>query len=333
MDTIFNRKKLKPQPRQSSFSTQDLNQRSVPYDKLAPSPRSPLAVATLSQGLSGTSHISAPITNPTLTSNGTEFNIYSLQRAKPDRKAAYSNNSNDYGPPTSPISSLFSTDSSTTYSDSTASSSVGRPSYAPSFRNLRKSEASPTSDPPTSSIADFGQFSARHNPPLSFVTSPGATIRPASNNTTRSDSTNGSRYSPTVISETQSHFSHLSHFHLSNRYDDFQFPRPETDEEIDALFETLKRTRDFPDMPNLSMDQKWHMVYSDEQIRWKDEQAKRQTLSGQNTSVVDGAPEWYIKKFLDKTITAKQAGSLLISLRSKEMRYDFFPRSHLVCCF
>lgn len=79
------------------------------------------------------------------------------------------------------------------------------------------------------------------------------------------------------------------------------------------------------DMPPLSIEQKWNIVYNDEQLRWKEErqreeQAKRQTETGQPASIIEGSPEWYIKKFLDKTITARQASSLQVSLRGKEMK-------------
>lgn len=68
------------------------------------------------------------------------------------------------------------------------------------------------------------------------------------------------------------------------------------------------------------------MVYNDEHIRWKEDrtredQARKQNETGQPASIVENTPEWYIKKFLDKTVTAKNASSLLVSLRSKEMRY------------
>ena len=83
--------------------------------------------------------------------------------------------------------------------------------------------------------------------------------------------------------------------------------------------------RDLGELPKLTIDQKWHIVYSDEQLRWKEEkqveeQARRQMESGAPPSIIEGTPEWYIKKFLDKTITAKQAGGLQVSLRGKEVR-------------
>jgi cytokinesis protein len=121
------------------------------------------------------------------------------------------------------------------------------------------------------------------------------------------------------------HQSHLSQFyHRHHQSGIFQFPRPETDEEIELLFENVKRTRDLTVLPNISVDQKWHMVYSDMQIRWKEEkqweeQSRKQNETGQSVAIMSATPEWYIKRFLDKTITAKQAGSLLVSLRSKAL--------------
>ena len=92
------------------------------------------------------------------------------------------------------------------------------------------------------------------------------------------------------------------------------------------MFENACRTRDIAEIPNLTIEQKWKIVYTNEQVRWMEEkqleeQARKQSESGQSSAIIDGTPEWYMKKFLDKTITAKQAGSLQVSLRSKEVRY------------
>jgi cytokinesis protein len=150
--------------------------------------------------------------------------------------------------------------------------------------------------------------------------------------TNRSEGNRGSRYAASLSSaDSQSHFPNISqHFYHHSRHgnqDDFNFPRPDNDDDIEALFENVKRTRGLGEMPSLSVEQKWHMVYNDEHIRWEEErkqedQARKQNEMGQpsSASIVENTPEWYIKKFLDKTITAKQAGSLLVSLRSKEVR-------------
>ncbi|KAJ7938156.1 armadillo-type protein [Mycena leptocephala] len=131
-----------------------------------------------------------------------------------------------------------------------------------------------------------------------------------------------SKYAPS------SEGSHILHFHLHRHPngDDFSFPRPETDEEIEALSENVKRTRDLGDLPDLPIEQKWNLFYNDCPVRWKEDkaredQARKQVDSGQPAPIMHDSPEWFIRKFLDKTITPKQAGSLLVSLRSKELSW------------
>lgn len=96
------------------------------------------------------------------------------------------------------------------------------------------------------------------------------------------------------------------------------------------MFDDMKRTRDLGQLPPLSIDQKWHMVESHERIRWKDEktrdeQTRKQQDAGRPAAIEEASPQWYVKKFLDKTITAKQASGLWVSLRGKEMRYVLSP--------
>jgi len=307
MDSLFGRKKNRP--RQFSGSIQGLDERSVPYHKLGPAPRTPIPVGTTNQGLRGatTNVISAPITNPTLTTNGTEFNTFQRPR---DR--TYSSARPPQGS-TSPSTSVANTDS-TLYNDSDKRSQH--------HSKYSLSDASTSSGPMSPSMTDFGHFHPSHNG------SNTQTARPPSR-TSRSDG-RISQYTHSLAgSEHLAHYStHLSnqlHLHRHNPGEEFFFPRPENDEDIEALFENITRMRDLGPLPNLSVEQKWNMVYSDEQIRWKEErqreeQAKKQGESGQPASIVEGTPEWYIKKFLDRTITPKQISSLEVSLRSKELR-------------
>ena len=37
----------------------------------------------------------------------------------------------------------------------------------------------------------------------------------------------------------------------------------------------------------------------------------------------EGSPEWYVRKVMDDSITAKQLGSLSVSLRTQPIRYEF----------
>jgi cytokinesis protein len=104
---------------------------------------------------------------------------------------------------------------------------------------------------------------------------------------------------------------------------DFVFPRP-SDEEIEALFENVVRTRDLSNLPPLTIDQKWSMVESDERLRFNDEkareeQAKKVPEQSRSGMIEEKSPEWYLVKFMDKTITPKDASGLLVSLRGQEL--------------
>jgi len=304
MESIFGRKKARP--RQSSVSGQDLNERSVPYDKLSASGRSPIAVGTVNQGIRG---ISAPNTNPALTVSGTELNKFTMQKNKAERERLYEQHQRRE----SSSASVSTADSSTLIEEH----GVGIPGSSSKLHSqqtarMRRSEAS------SSGNTDFGLFA---NAPGSPIT------RPNSGMTMRSDNNRNSRYAASLTSsDGGTHHSHLSQFyHRHHSTDTFHFPRPDTDEEIETLFQNVKRSRDLGDMLDLHIDQKWHIVYNDEHIRWKEEkqweeQSRKQNETGQPAAIMPESPEWYIKKFLDKTITPKQAGSLLVSLRSKELR-------------
>ena len=312
MDSLFGRKRARP--RQSSVSVQDLNERSVPYDKLSTPSRSPIPVGTINQGLK---EISTPNIT-TLTTSGTVPNKFTLQaqRSKLQKDDPYLQHLRQ----DSPIESISTIDSLTLYSDANEVTLNRVPSPHSPSTQVHRSEAS-TSSSRSENMVDFGQYPVSQ-PYNSFA-------RPTSAVSSRSDINRNSKYTASLASpEGNGHQSHVSQFyHRHHRSEIFQFPRPDTDEEIELLFENVKRTRDIAVLPNLSVDQKWSMVYNDMQIRWKDEkqreeQSRKQNETGQSGAILTESPEWYIKRFLDKTITAKQAGSLLVSLRSKELRYE-----------
>ncbi len=308
MDTLFGRKKSRP--RQSSISGQDL--RSVPYDRVLPGP--PIAVGRPA----GAASISAPTTNPTLTTNGTDLNLRTLQRTRAERERAYAAASAPLPRSGSPSSSLVTDDSSTYHSESTDSISIPPTPSTP--RKLRQSGSSSGRRSPSNhdSIQTLPPIPPT---PLSPLTSSAAsaTLRPMSSSSTRSDN-RSSRY--TFQSEPHSSHSHhhFPHFHRHGTMDDFNFPRPDNDAEIDALFENIVRTRDLGKLPPLTIDQKWHMVESDERIRWRDEKkAKKDPEQSRPGGFEEGSPEWYLSKFLENSITPKGASGLLVSLRGHEV--------------
>lgn len=288
MTSILGKKKSKQR-------TTSISDRSIPYDQLAQPPRSPLPVGTTSGGLSN--YISAPITNPTLTSNGTELNIYTISRTKAEREKAYA----EARKPASPSVSTFNGDAQSLYSDSSGKLSK-------KAGHQRRSEASTSG---SNNYADFGHYPS----------SPSA--RPMS---TRSETNRSSKYAPSFVSDSNSHLSQFYQQVSAKSHNEFHFERPRNDADIEAMFENVMRNRgDVVGLSKLPLDQKWHMVYNHEHIRWNEErskegQSRRQAETG-HAGLTEGTPEWYIQRFMNKTVTPKQASDLQISLRSKELRY------------
>lgn len=124
-----------------------------------------------------------------------------------------------------------------------------------------------------------------------------------------------------------SHFSQIFH---KQHTDEFDFSRPD-DEEIEALFSHVAERRDLPNV-DLTIEQKWKVVYAAEHVRWQEEKTREDKVRKQGeTSGVDpagdGSPEWYIRKFMDGTITSKQVTSVWVSLKGHETRYDHARRN------
>jgi cytokinesis protein len=103
---------------------------------------------------------------------------------------------------------------------------------------------------------------------------------------------------------------------------EFSLPRPADPQEIEYMFERVRQERDMGDAVNMSLEQKWGIVHAHERDRWlqqrrKDAQLRRSAAMGNGQSVIaKDTPEWYMKKFMDQTITAKHVGSLTVSLRT-----------------
>lgn len=316
MTNFLTRKKNRP--RQSSVSTASELGASKPYEELAPSPRSPIHVGTTSQALRGSvpSVISAPITNPTLTTDGTELNIFTMHRSKQEREQLYA--SHPTNRPNSPLNSPSTADSSTIYSESDKTYSHHRSTTSVSETSVSSGRMSP-------SVSDFGGYHAQRKG------SNQQTTRPTSRATARSERM--SMNTRSIVSDSLSQHHHSTHIgnalHVVRHgmgAEEFYFPRPNNDEEIEALFQDIKRSLDLGDnMPNMTIDQKWQMVYNAEHLRWAEErrreqQTKKQVETGQSVSFAEGSPEWYIQRFMERTITPKQASSLEVSLRSNQLR-------------
>ena len=116
----------------------------------------------------------------------------------------------------------------------------------------------------------------------------------------------------------------------------FNFPKPSDDRVIEAQFLDMMNKRNWQAMPDQAKRQmmayptskKWTLVHQDRLVEWQGEQKRRtqarQTVLSQDgshgiMSRVDeeGSPEWYVKRVMNNTITAKQLGSLSVSLRTQ----------------
>lgn len=324
METIFGKRRSRP--RQSSVNAQNLEELSVPYDRTLPA-RSPIPVGTVSQVLrsSASPSISAPFTNPSLTSEGTEFN---KDRKKHERDTHPHSQFPDHSA-RSTLSSAYLTTQSSTQSNHSSWSSIPAASssyLSPKDMSPYTSSAGDPRGPPTT-VTDFGQVSGSsrtsgRKSPIPVNTN--STHRPSSVATSRSD-----RYTPSIESSltAESILSHLPGIHHNHNrqssYDEFFFPRPETDSEIEALFQQVKTRLGIHDSSNITIEQKWQIVHQDEQAKFRAQRKKqhdlrKQAVSGQPNinAIAKDTPEWYLKKFMDSTINPKQAQSLAVSLRT-----------------
>ncbi|KAL9007670.1 MAG: hypothetical protein Q9173_007113, partial [Seirophora scorigena] len=134
---------------------------------------------------------------------------------------------------------------------------------------------------------------------------------------------------PTGLSSTTS-------FHPES----FYLPRPSDDSVIETQFIELMHKRGWHNLPDQARRQmmaypaakKWTLVHQDKLTEWQGEnkrrQTARQTLVGADgaqgiiaRSDEEGTPEWYVRKVMNDTITAKQLGSLSVSLRTQPISW------------
>ncbi len=117
--------------------------------------------------------------------------------------------------------------------------------------------------------------------------------------------------------------------------DGFNFDKPTDDRVIEEQFLALMQKRGWHNLPDQARRQmlaypaakKWTLVHQDRLTEWQGEQ-KRRTMArqtGQYGSAMEmlanaeeeGTPEWYVRKVMDNSISAKQLQSLAVSLRTQ----------------
>jgi len=119
----------------------------------------------------------------------------------------------------------------------------------------------------------------------------------------------------------------------------FYITRPTDDRIIEAQFNDLMLKRGWHNLPEQARRQmmaypaakKWTLVHNDRLTEWQGEQKRRQTarttimspdgsLGTMARSDEEGSPEWYVRRVMNDSITAKQLGSLSVSLRTQPIR-------------
>ncbi|KAF7186591.1 Cytokinesis protein sepA [Pseudocercospora fuligena] len=115
--------------------------------------------------------------------------------------------------------------------------------------------------------------------------------------------------------------------------------RPSDDKVIEKEFLELMLKRGWKSLPEQARRQmeaypiskKWTLVYQDRLAEWQVEQKRRNMARNTMQSVhggfdigrmeEEGSPEWYVKKILDNSISAKQLQSLAVSLRTQPIAW------------
>lgn len=97
------------------------------------------------------------------------------------------------------------------------------------------------------------------------------------------------------------------------------------DSVVETMFYDLMLKRGYMNLPEVAKKQmmayptskKWIMVNQDMLADRQAEQKRRQATVQGGRDPDEDSPEWYVKKIMDGTITAKQLGSLSVSLRTQ----------------
>jgi cytokinesis protein len=144
-------------------------------------------------------------------------------------------------------------------------------------------------------------------------------------------STRGSQQNGFLSANQPSAFSSTASF----TPDGFNLQRPTDDRVIEKEFLDLMHKRGWKSLPEQArrqmeaypINKKWTLVHQDRLAEWQGEQKRRmhaRTTINADSSLgllgradEEGSPEWYVRKVLDNSISAKQLQSLSVSLRTQ----------------
>jgi cytokinesis protein len=106
---------------------------------------------------------------------------------------------------------------------------------------------------------------------------------------------------------------------------EFTMDRPQDDEVVEKMFYDLMIKRGYMNLPEQARRQlmakpvsgKWLMIYQDKLADWQAEQKRRAAANVAGKDLDEDSPQWYVKKIMEGNISAKQLGSLSVSLRTQ----------------
>ena len=316
---------------------------SIPYDSVASNGKTPIPVDYLPRD-EGTPRRGEPLPHH-LNKNGPDFHQYPAWEGAPSPSLGQSHLNGPTGPRPPPHSqqTLVSRERSG------ASLQTGRPGTATSLANgshefTNSYSTADTSNSrnsfdhasvvSTASSATRGSFFTSDNSSRTAIPSyyPEPTSRAAAS----------SRHSHHHNTSWQPQQPSGSHSTVSFSSEGFHLPRPTDEKVIEEQFVALMRRRGWQNLPDQAKRQmlaypsakKWTLVHQDQLADWQNEQKRRQNarqtvISSDGTHNVlaradeEGSPEWYVKRVMNDMITAKELGSLSVSLRTQPIRSVF----------
>ena len=106
---------------------------------------------------------------------------------------------------------------------------------------------------------------------------------------------------------------------------EFFMERPRDDRIVETMFLELMHKRGYTNIPEPAKRQlmakpvsgKWVMIYQDKLADFQAEQKRRTAALSSGKDLDEDSPQWYVKKIMEGNITAKQLGSLSVSLRTQ----------------
>ena len=306
---------------------------SIPYESVAADGRTPISVDYLPKNDKMPAR-KEPLPHH-LSKGGQDYHQYPAWDPQEAQKNGHSQLSGPRPPPhNKPLSSILSSRDRTT--KNLQHSGIGDATSVPNGNHGTVNSVS-TGDTSSNHRKSFDQASI-----MSSVSSATRSSIFSSDNTSRTaidarPNTSGrqSSYQTGWTPQQPAGFSSTTSFSP----DGFNLPRPNDDRIIEAQFVDLMHKRGWHNLPEQARRQmmayppakKWTLVHQDKLTEWQGEQKRRQTarqtiLSSDGTGSIlsksdeEGSPEWYVRRVMSDSITAKQLGSLSVSLRTQPIR-------------